>query len=57
MLERFESEGVPSRVVPVYAFVYFAEDLGRLDDIEALKQRRCVTALVEYVISKCVLEC
>ena len=36
--KRFEREGPPSGVVPAEAFVNFAEDLGRLDAIEASEQ-------------------
>ena len=57
LLEHFEREEHPSRVVPGDAFVDFTEDLGRLEAIEASEQRRRVIVLVEYVISKCILGC
>ena len=40
LLERFECEGDPYRVVPADAFMYVTEDLGRLDTIETPEQRR-----------------
>ena len=40
LLERFERKIDSSREVSVDAFVYFADDLGRLDTIEALEQQR-----------------
>ena len=40
LLKCMEREGDPNIVVPADAFIYFAEDLGRIDVIEASKQRR-----------------
>ena len=40
LLKCLEREGDPSIAVPADAFVYFAEDLGRLDAIEASEQWR-----------------
>ena len=39
LFKRFEREGESSSVVPTDASVYFAEDLGRLDAIEASEQQ------------------
>ena len=39
LFKRFEREGDSSGVVPTDALVYFMEDLGRLDAIEASEQR------------------
>ena len=40
LLEHFECEEDHSKVVLTDAFVYFEENLGRLDAIEASEERR-----------------